>query len=123
MPKKNLFGFSGGTPNSQSSVSHGPEKVFLHTWGLQVFEMDNAKKHFSGSGVAPQTPIPPYTMGQKRCFWIPGMGVFGMDNAPKYCLGSGVAPQTPISLYIMGPKMCFWIPGMEVFGMRDANNY
>ena len=34
-----------------------------------------------GSGVAPQPPIPLHTMGQKRCFWIPGVGVFAIHNA------------------------------------------
>ena len=74
--------------------------------------MHNAKEYCLGSGVALQTPIPLYIMGQKRCFWIPGMGVFEMHNAKEYCLGSGVALQTPIPLYTVGRKRCFWIPGM-----------
>ena len=43
--------------------------------------MDNDKKCCLVSGVAPQTPIPLHTMGQKSCFWIPGMVVFDKDNA------------------------------------------
>ena len=90
------------------------------------------KKKASGSGVASQTPISLYLMGQQRCFWIPlamvfeldnakkplsgfcvpyrpgkvfwvpMMGVFELDNARKYCLGSRLAPQTSIPLYPMG---------------------
>ena len=51
---------------------------------MVVSQMENAKKYCLGSGVAPQTPIPLYTMGQKRFFWIPGMGVFGMRNTNNY---------------------------------------
>ena len=73
-----------------------------------------------GSGVAPQTPIPPHTMGQQGCFGILGMGVFEMDNAKKYCLGSRLAPQTPIPLHTMGQQGCFWIPEVCVFEMDNA---
>ena len=50
---------------------------------LGRFELHNAKKNCLGSGVALQTRIPLHTMGQERCFWIPGMGVFEMDDAKK----------------------------------------
>ena len=75
---------------------------------MGVFEMDNAKKHCLGSGVAPQTTMYLHSIGQKPCFWIPKMGVFEMDNAKKHCLGSGVAPQTPIPLHTMGQTTCFF---------------
>ena len=58
--------------------------------------MDDAKKYYLGSGVAPQTPILLHTIRQKKWFWIPGMGVFEMDDDNNFCLGSGVAAQTPI---------------------------
>ena len=86
---------------------------------MGVFELHNAKKYCWGSGVALQTPIPLYPLGQKRCFWIPGMGVFETNNGQKYCLGSGVAPQTPVPLHTMGQKGCFWIPRMGVFEFGD----
>ena len=38
--------------------------------------LHNAKTNYSGSGVAPQTPIPLFPIGKQRCFWIPGIGVF-----------------------------------------------
>ena len=66
---------------------------------MLVFELHNAKKYCLGSGVASQTPIPLYPIGQQRCFWIPGMLVFELHNAKKYSLGSGVASQTPIPLH------------------------
>ena len=43
---------------------------------MGVVERHDAKNILEGSRVALQTHIPVHTMGQKRCFWIPGMGVF-----------------------------------------------
>ena len=79
---------------------------------MGVFAMRNAKKILGVSAVALRTYILLHTIGQKRCFWIPGMGVSEMDNAKKCCLGFGVAPQPPVPLYTMGQKVFFWIPGM-----------
>ena len=62
---------------------------------MVVFELHNAKKYCLGSGVALQTPIPLYPIGQKRCFCVPGMGVFEMDDAEKMLFGFwGGAPNT-----------------------------
>ena len=81
------------------------KKVFGYLgWGCLKWTM---RKNCLGSGVAPQTPIPLHTMGQKRCFSIPGMGLFELDIAKKYCLGSVGAPQTPIPLHTIGQKRCF----------------
>ena len=59
------------------------------------------------SGVAPQTPIPLHTMGQKRCFWIPKLEVFEKHHARKYVMDFGVAPQTRIALHTTGQKKVF----------------
>ena len=50
---------------------------------MGLFEIDNAKIYFLGSGVVPQTRISLHTMGRKTCFWIPGMGAFAMDKASQ----------------------------------------
>ena len=71
---------------------------------MGVFETHHAKKYVMGSRVAPQTPIPLHTTGQKRCFWIPKMVVFETHHARKNGVGSGVAPQTCIPLHTMGQK-------------------
>ena len=74
---------------------------------MGVFEMDDAKKYCLGSGLAPKTPIPLHTIGQKRCFWIPGMAVFEMDSAKKILLGFwGGAPSTHTSAH-HGPEKVF----------------
>ena len=54
---------------------------------MGVFELHNAAPYHLGYGVAPQTPIPLYPIGQQRCFWIPRMGVFGLQNAKKILFG------------------------------------
>ena len=89
---------------------------------MGVFELHNAKEDSLVSGVAPQTPIPLYSIGRQTCFWILGMVVCEMYNTKKYCLGSGVALQTPIPLYPIGQQRCFWIPRMVVFEMHNAKN-
>ena len=44
--------------------------------------------------MAPQTPTPLHTMGQKMCFEISGMGVFAMRYAKKYQGFLGSTPYT-----------------------------
>ena len=56
--------------------------------------LHNGKPYCLGSGVAPQTPIPVYPIGQQRCFRIPRMVVFELHNGKTYCSGSGGAPQS-----------------------------
>ena len=73
---------------------------------MGVFELHNAKNYCLGSGVALQTPIPLYPIGQQRYFWMPGMVVIELHNARKYCLGSGVAPQTRTPLQAIRQKRC-----------------
>ena len=85
-----------------------------------VFEVHNARKHCMGSGLAPLTPMPLHTMGQKRWFWIPRTGVFEMHNARKCRVGSGVAPQPPIPLHSMGQKRVFWMTRLGVFELHNA---
>ena len=41
---------------------------------MEVFELHNAKKYSLASGVALQTPIPLYPIGQQRCFGYLGGG-------------------------------------------------
>ena len=118
--KKIVFGFRGGAPNTHTAAHPGPEKVFLDTWDRGVCNGQCQKKYCFGSLVVPQTPIPLHTLGQKRCFWMPGMGVFVTGNGRKHYLGSGVVPQTPMPLHPMGQQRCFWIPKMGVFAMDNA---
>ena len=87
---------------------------------MGLFELHNAKIYCLGSGVAPQTPIPLYTIGKQRCFWLPRMGVFELHNAKKCCLGSGLAPQTPISLYPLASKGVCGYLGWGCFELHDA---
>ena len=83
---------------------------------MVVFETHEDKKSRVGCGVAPQTPTPLHTMGQKRCVWVLRMGVFETHHAKKiYGVGSGLVPQTRIPLRTVGQKRCFWIPKMVVF--------
>ena len=101
-----LFGFWGGAPNTHTSANHGPENVFLDAWD-GGFWNGQCQKTSWGSAVAPQTPIPLHTMGQKMCFWIPGMEVFEMDNAQKTLFRFwGGAPNTHTSAH-HGPENVF----------------
>ena len=62
---------------------------------MWVFELNTAQKYCLGSGVAPQTPIVVYTIGQENGFWIPMMVVFELHIARNYLLGFwGGAPNT-----------------------------
>ena len=62
---------------------------------MMVFELHSVKTYCLGSGVAPQTLIPLYHIGQQRCFWIPRMVVFVLHNAKKILFGLwGGAPNT-----------------------------
>ena len=74
---------------------------------MGLFEMDNAKKHCLGSGVAPQTPLSLYSMGQQRCFWIPRMGVFELHNAKKILLGFWGGPPNTHTSVPHGPEKLF----------------
>ena len=55
-----------------------PPTRFLGVFRVQFFRPVSP---FLGSGVALQTPLLPYPIGQQRCFWIPKMGVFELHNA------------------------------------------
>ena len=48
---------------------------------MGMFKRQNVEKYSLGSGVAPQTPIPLYLIGQQSCFGMPGMGVLELHNA------------------------------------------
>ena len=74
---------------------------------MVVFEMHNAKKCCLCSGVAPQTPIPLYTTGQQRCFWIPRMGVFELHNAKKIVWVQGWRPKHPYLCTLQASKDVF----------------
>ena len=87
---------------------------------MGAFELPNAKKKSLDSGVAPQTPIALYPIGQQRCLWIPKMGIFELHNAKKNSQRSGLAPQTPIVPYSIGQQSCCWIPRMGVFELHTA---
>ena len=53
--------------------------------------------------MVPQTPIPLYSIGQQRCFWIPGMGVFELHNAKRLCFRY---PQTPFQAHSVQRYAC-----------------
>ena len=57
--------------------------------------MHNANKYCTGLGVAPQTAIPLYPIGQQRYFWIAGMVVFEMHNAKNIAWVLGWRPKHP----------------------------
>ena len=74
---------------------------------MGLFEIDHAKKCCLGSGLAPQTPISLYSMGQQRFFWIPRMGVFELHNTKIILFGfRGGAPNTHTSVP-QGPEKVF----------------
>ena len=74
---------------------------------MVVFEAHHVKKYGVGSGVAPQTPLPLHTMGQKSCFWMPKIVVFETHYAKNMVSVLWGAPQTPLPLHTMGQKRCF----------------
>ena len=118
MPKK-LFGFPGGAPTCHTSVPYRSANVFWIPL-MGVIEVHNAKKYCFRSGVAPQTPIPRYPIGQQKCFWISMMELSELHHAKKHSLGSWVAPKTSLPLYPVGQQSCFCILMMGVFGLHSA---
>ena len=61
--------------------------------GMGVFELHNAKMYCLRFGVAPQTPIPLYLIGQERCFWISGTGCLNCIRLIFFLFWGG-APNT-----------------------------
>ena len=61
---------------------------------MVVFELHNANKYSSGSGLAPETLISWNPAGQQKCLWIPRMGGFEMHTAKKLFWHWSGAPNT-----------------------------
>ena len=118
MPK-HIFWVSGWRLKHPYHCTLLTSKVVLGYLGWGCLNCTMPKNIF-GSGVASQTPIPLYPIGQQKCFWIPGISV---HNARKYSLCSGVAPPTPTPRYPIGQQRRFWIPRMGVFELRNAKRY
>ena len=88
---------------------------------MGVFELHNAKKDSSSSGVALQTLIPLYPLGQQRCFWIPRMGVFELRSAKNNVLVLGWRPKHQYHCTPQASKVVFGYLGWGCLYCRVPN--
>ena len=73
---------------------------------MMLFELHSVEIYCLGSGVAPQTPTPPYSIGQQRCFRVPGLGVSELHNAKNIVWVLGGALNTHTNVPHRAAKVC-----------------